>query len=178
MKIIGIGGSLRHPSCTYQVLQLALKRINSKNGNAELIDLRELKLPFCDGSDSYTLYPDVEYFKHQVKTSNGILLASPEYHGSVSGVLKNALDLLDEDDIRGKVVGLIAVLGGVHSTNAINTLRIICRQLHCWVLPDQLVIPHVRESLSEQGQFKDPSHEERLNIMIDHFVSAVHRFSI
>ncbi len=175
MKIVAIGGSLRPHSYTYQALQIALNSIQDPAIQTELIDLRTLHLPFCDGSSLYTDFPDVDLFRQKVKSASGILLATPEYHGSLSGVLKNALDLLDIDQLEGKAVGLIAVVGGVHSTNALNTLRLICRQLHCWVLPDQLIIPYAATHFDANGQLIDKQLEERLLKMTHYLVEIADR---
>jgi FMN reductase len=177
MKILGIGGSLRQGSYTYQALEHALSKVREWKAEADLIDLRQYQLPFCDGSSAYPDYPDVERFRRQVQSASGLILATPEYHGSVSGVLKNALDLLSEEHVKGKVVALMAVVGGVHSTNAINTLRLICRHLHCWVLPEQLVIPHVQDAFDERGGFVEAEIEERLNRVICHLVEAAGRLA-
>ena len=114
----------------------------------------------------------MELFRSSVKSSTALLLASPEYHGDISGVLKNALDLLEEEHMVGKVVALLAVVGGVHSTHALNTMRLICRQLHCWVLPEQVIIPHAEECFDEKGQLKDKQIEERLDHLIAHLLRA------
>jgi NAD(P)H-dependent FMN reductase len=177
MKIVGIGGSLRSQSYTYQVLKLSLQCLSQSEVETSLVDLRLLHLPFCDGSERYANYPDVVLFKQQIQEADGIVLATPEYHGSVSGVLKNALDLLDEEQMRGKVVALIAVVGGVHSTNAINTLRIICRQLHSWVLPEQIIIPNALENFDAEGQLLDPALKNRLNDMMQHLVQTSRRLA-
>lgn len=172
MKIVGIGGSLRPDSYSYHVLKIALKYIEEYGVKSELIDLRQLNLPFCSGDIHYPDYPDVDWLRKQIQSATGMIVVTPEYHGSVSGVLKNVFDLLDEEDIRGKVIGLMAVLGGVHSTNAINTLRLICRHLHCWVLPDQIVVPQVAQAFTDRGEFKDQLLEERIKKFIYHFVVA------
>lgn len=177
-NLIAIGGSLRFDSYTYQILKIALQQLEKKEIKSTLLDLRQMKLPFCTGEQEYLSYPDVETFRQQVKSAQGILLATPEYHGSVSGVLKNALDLLDEEHCRGKVVGLIAVAGGVHSTNAINTLRIICRHLHCWVLPEQLVIAQAQQSFDAEGNLIDPALRERLDQLLDHLIEAMQRLGL
>jgi FMN reductase len=139
--------------------------------------LRNLHLPFCSGESSYPDYPDVELFRKTIQSANGLLLSTPEYHGTLSGVLKNALDLLEEQHIADKVVGLIAVVGGVYSTNALNAMRLVCRQLHCWVLPDQLVIPYSEESFNAQGELKDRELEKRLEKLVEHLATAVRKLS-
>lgn len=177
IKIAALGGSLRPQSFTYRVLELALKKAAMHDISTEMIDLRKLHLPFCSGLSIYPNYPDVEALRQSVRSARGLLLSTPEYHGSISGVLKNALDLMEEEHLAGKVVGLIAVIGGAHSTNALNTLRLICRQLHCWVLPEQLVIPYSDESFNEQGELKDRALEERLEKMVDHLVVATRKLN-
>lgn len=177
LKIVALGGSLRPHSITYQILEIALQKIEKQGIVTELIDLRHLHLPFCTGESHYPDYPDVEILRTSIQSASGILLATPEYHGSVSGVLKNALDLLEESHLTGKVVGLIAIVGGVHSTNAINTLRLIFRQLHCWVLPEQIVIPSAEESLDLNGKLRDPGVEKRLDTLIYHLIDASQKLS-
>jgi len=71
----------------------------------EIIDLRKLSLPFCNGGDDYSDYPDVAKMQQTVKSAAGLILATPEYHGSVSGVMKNALDLMSFEELSGKVAG-------------------------------------------------------------------------
>lgn len=177
LNIVALGGSLRPQSLTYRALELALKKACAPDISTQLIDLRALHLPFCSGDSSYPHDPDVEVLRNAIQTANGVLLATPEYHGTLSGVLKNALDLLEEQHLAGKVVGLIAIVGGAHSTNALNAMRLICRQLHSWVLPDQLVIPYSEENFNAQGELKDRELERKLEKLIEHLVSAVRKLS-
>jgi FMN reductase len=176
IKIAGLGGSLRSDSLTYRALELALKKTASRGFQTEMIDLRTMDLPFCSGKEAYPDHPDVHLLRQSIQASSGLFLATPEYHGNVSGVLKNALDLLEEVHFSGKVVGLIAVLGGTHSTNALNTLRLVCRQLHCWVLPEQLVIPYSEGSFNAQGELNDVTLGQRLEKMVEHLTGAVQKF--
>lgn len=97
-----------------------------------------MTLPFCNGGDDYTDYPDVAKLRQAVTQADGLILATPEYHGSISGVLKNALDLMSFDELSDKVVGLISVLGGQSNSNALNDLRVILRWVHGWVIPEQI----------------------------------------
>jgi len=67
--------------------------------------------------------PDVERLRNTVKQADGLILATPEYHGGVSGVLKNALDLMGFEQLDSKVTGIISVLGGQSNSNALNELH-------------------------------------------------------
>lgn len=177
MKIAVIAGSMRLNSFSSQTSKLAMKALSNKGADIEILDLKNLSLPFCNGSRDYPSYPDVQRLKDAILSANGLLIVTPEYHGSLSGVLKNALDLLDESHFRGKTVALIAVMGGIPSNNAINTLRIIFRQLHAWVLPEQLIIPNIDDTFDENGEFLDPLLAARLDEMADHLIKMTEKLS-
>jgi FMN reductase len=90
-------------------------------------------------------------------------LATPEYHGSVSGVLKNALDLMSFDQLSDKVAGLISVLGGQSNSNALNDLRVIMRWVHAWVIPEQIAIGQAWKAFDPDGNLLDEKLSERFN---------------
>lgn len=175
MKVVGLGGSLRRDSLTYTALNLALAHVHEQGVETELIDLRTLRLPFCSGEIEYPDFPDVEILRQKIKSAHGVIVATPEYHGCISGVLKNVFDLLDFDHVQGKVFALIAVLGGEQSSNAVNTLRMICRHLHAWVLPQQLVISHSDKAFDAAGELSDPLLHRRMEEMTVSFVHSLHR---
>jgi NAD(P)H-dependent FMN reductase len=164
ITVIGICGSLRNISYTRAALKIALKGAEESGVNTELIDLREYNLVFCDGGESEEDYPeDVHRLKKKVYEAEGIILGTPEYHGSVSGVLKNALDLLGFREFEGKMVGLVGVSGGeMGAVNALNSLRNIGRSLRAWVLPSQVSIPQVANIFDSDGNIKNKNLENRL----------------
>ena len=125
---------------------------------------QRLQIPFCDErSDPSTYPPDVALLRRTVGEAHGLLLGSPEYHGSMSGALKNALDLLSHEEMEGKMVGLVAVAGGSQSaTGTLLHMRTVCRHLHAWVLPRQVSISRIGDAFTQEGHLKDPSHERRL----------------
>lgn len=169
VKIIGIAGSLRKDSYSQLALEIAAQRLQALGAEVEILDLRLLKLPFCDGGDEYPEYPDVEKLQNAVKNADGLILATPEYHGSVSGVLKNALDLMSFDQLSDKVVGLISVLGGQPNSNALNDLRVIMRWVHAWVIPEQIGIGQVWKAFSQEGKLVD----EKLSQRFDQFAQSL-----
>ncbi|MGF1514514.1 MAG: NADPH-dependent FMN reductase [Elainellaceae cyanobacterium] len=162
-KIVGIGGSLRTDSYSMQALHLAIARAKALGAEVEVLDLREMTLPFCDGGDDYPDHPDVAKLQSTVKQADGLILATPEYHGSVSGVIKNALDLMSFDELSGKVAGLISVLGGQPNSNALNELRLIMRWVHAWVIPEQIAIGRAWQAFEDDGTLKDEKLGERFD---------------
>jgi FMN reductase len=169
VKIVGIGGSLRPNSYTHLALQTAAQRLEALGAEVEIIDLRQWQLPFCNGGKEYSEYPDVQRLRDTVRNTDGLILATPEYHGGVSGVLKNALDLLSFDELSGKVTGLISVLGGQSNSNALNDLRLIVRWVHGWVIPEQIAVGQAYSAFNPEGKLLD----EKLSQRFDQFAQSL-----
>ena len=169
VKIVGIAGSLRNSSYSVRALEEAITRVEALGAEVEILDLREMNLPFCDGGDEYPEYPDVTKLRDVVKAADGLILATPEYHGSVSGVLKNALDLMSFEHLSDKVVGSISVLGGQSNSNALNDLRIIVRWVHGWVIPEQIAVGQAWQAFDKEGKLTD----EKLSQRFDKFAQSL-----
>jgi FMN reductase len=169
VKILGIGGSLRSGSYSQMALRLAAQRVEALGAEVEILDLREMQLPFCTGGQEYPDYPDVQRLQDAVRSADGLILATPEYHGSVSGVLKNALDLMSFDQLSDKVVGLISVLGGQSNSNALNDLRVIMRWVHAWVIPEQIAVGQAWNAFNSEGKLLD----EKLSQRFDQFAQSL-----
>lgn len=163
VKIVALCGSLREKSYTRMALKIALEGAAEYNTETQLIDLRQFKIPFCDDSKENYNAPDVLKISKLIKESDGVIIGSPEYHGSYTGVLKNLLDLLGFEEFQGKMIGLVGIAGGsLGATNTLNGLRTIGRQLHGWVLPGQVSIPRASGAFNEFGRLNDEKLETRL----------------
>jgi NAD(P)H-dependent FMN reductase len=169
VKIVGISGSLRPESYSAQALNLVTTRVRALGAEVKILDLRTMSLPFCNGTDEYQDYPDVEKLRKAVKEADGLILVTPEYHGSVSGVLKNALDLMGFEELSDKVTGLISVLGGQSNSNALNDLRTIMRWVHAWVIPEQVAIAQAWKAFDQDGKLLD----EKLSQRFDQFAQSL-----
>jgi FMN reductase len=164
IHVVGLCGSLRQGSTSRMALNVALRGAESSGAETRLLDLGPYDLPFCRGKEQEVHYPaNVQRFRADVRWGDGILLATPEYHGSFSGVLKNALDLMGFEEFEGKMVGLVGVSGGrLGASDAMNTLRAVGRVLHAWVVPTQASVPAAFEAFDDRGEPKDPLVTERL----------------
>jgi len=161
IKIIAICGSLRENSLTRRSLEICLYGAEKAGVETQLIDLRSYNLVFCNGNPEDDYPEDVLRLRQQVKNAHGVILGTPEYHGSYSGVLKNALDLMGFEEFEGKMIGLVGVsAGALGANNAINTLRSVGRSLHAWVVPDQVSIPLADEVFA--GDKVDAGTKQRL----------------
>ncbi len=164
LHVVGLCGSLRSGSFTRMALHVALRGAEGPGVTTQLLDLDAFDLPFCRGKDNQTTYGEnVRRFRASLREADGIVIATPEYHGSFSGVVKNALDLAGFEEFEGKMVGLIGVSGGRNgASDALNTLRAIGRSLHAWVVPTQATISGAWEAFQENGETRDPQDARRL----------------
>ncbi len=142
IKVLGICGSLRTPSVTSHAVQVALEGARVAGAEISFLDLADLDLPLCDGRDDDSTYPEsVLKFRTAIKDVQGVILGTPEYHNSLTGALKNALDLCSFAEFEHKMVGVIGVAGGgMGAINSINHLRTIMRGVGAWVVPNQVSI--------------------------------------
>lgn len=162
--VVGICGSIRRGSYTRLAVQVALQAAQEVGAQTRLIDLKDYQLVFCDGKTDESAFPaDVLKLRGEVRQAGGIILGTPEYHGSFSGVLKNALDLMGSDEIKGKMIGLVGVSGGaLGATHALDSLRAVGRALHAWVIPEQASIPEAWKVFDTSGNLKDRDLEKRV----------------
>lgn len=164
MRVISLCGSLRPESTTERALGVALDAARAAGAEVATLNLRELNLPLCDGREDISTYSgDAPRFIQQIAAADALLVGSPEYHGSLTGALKNALDLLRQEELKGKMVGLLATARGeAGAMNTLNHLRHIFRWMDAWVLPTQVSIPKAQLAFDEQGAIVRPGLEADL----------------
>jgi FMN reductase len=157
-----ICGSLRPQSYTRRALAIAARELEGQGATVDVIDLVELDLPLCDGPRDTDDHPGKLQLKERVRRADGLLLGSPEYHSSMSGVLKNTLDLLTSEEVRGKLFGLLGVSGGeAGAVNTLGHLRYVVRGIGGWSLPAQISIPNAVHAF-DGDRLKDPKLEARI----------------
>jgi FMN reductase len=163
IRITGVCGSLCANGVTKKALAIALQGAAEYNAETALLELRDLNLVFYGSVSKDDYPPDVIQLRQALKNSHGIILATPEYHGSLTGALKNMLDLMSIEEFETKIIGLVGVAGGhIGAINSLNTMKTICRNLHCWVLPQEVSIANSSQTFNDDGTVKDLETEERL----------------
>lgn len=114
MRILGIAGSLRAGSYNRELLRLARTLLPPGVELVEWDGLREL--PAFDEDTEMLEHPPVERLRAAVREADAVLIATPEYNGSIPGALKNALDWasrpVEENVFRGKPVAVIGASAG------------------------------------------------------------------
>ncbi len=148
IKIVGMGGSLVAPAHSLAALKLALASAAAKGAETELLDLGQLDIPLFSSERAKEVPADAQRMCDKVYEADALIWASPLYHGTVSGLFKNAVDwleLLSKQEpkyLTNKFVGLISTAGGTQGLQAINTMEYMVRALRGWTVP--LVVPIAR----------------------------------
>ncbi len=153
MRIVTLSGSLRVGSTTARAVALAGEAAVAAGACVTAVALHDLNLPFCDGRpDEATYGGDTQALRATIQEADGLLIGSPNYHGSMAGALKNALDLLGPEAMRDQLVGLVATArGDAGAMNTLNHLRHVCRWMNAWVIPVEVSIPRAQDAFDAEG---------------------------
>nr|WP_183600814.1 NADPH-dependent FMN reductase [Paenibacillus phyllosphaerae] len=175
MKILFVAGS-NHPSATSTNLSLYLERLARAQGfDTSFCNLHAEPLPFYSPQGIGAEEANVRAFKRQLQEADAIVLASPEYHGSISGVLKNALDFASQDDFRGKPVLSVSSAGGAVGVSSLQQLQAIVRNLHGINAPEWLSIGSAQRRPFEKASHGDyeveSSIEDRIHRVLGSFLT-------
>lgn len=174
IRVVGLSGSLREESFTRRVVQIALQGAEAAGAEVEFLDLREHPIPLLDDK-SEVVPEEVAWMRDKVEAAHGIILGTPEFHGSYSGVLKNALDWMGFDHFEGKIVGLVAVSGGgIGGIAAMEHLRTVIRAIHGWVVPTQAGVPKAWQEFDEGLDDRLQKRIEAVGGEVTHFAALHH----
>jgi FMN reductase len=168
--IVGLGGTEREGSVTEACLREVLLGAERSGARVQLFSARALELPMYnptvgDRSERALALIDA------VRECNGLVLGSPAYHGGLSGLVKNALDYLEDlhDDPRpyldGRAVGgIVCAYGGQATATTLSSLRNMIHALRGWPTPLGVTVcsDFVRAS---DGTLTDEHLRSRLRIM-------------
>lgn len=143
--VVAICGSLSTESDTRASLGVVQDAAAAAGATTDLVDLRHLDLPTFDPDARDR--GDAAELRRRVGAADAVVLGTPNYHGSYSGALKNALDYLGREELGGTTVGLLVVAGGSFPTPALEHLRTVVRTVGGWTLPHQVAVPRTRETV-------------------------------
>ncbi|RQS16019.1 NAD(P)H-dependent oxidoreductase [Burkholderia sp. Bp9002] len=136
--IVGILGSGGNDSLCRLGLMVVAAQVRASGAQFDLVDLKQEFRDLHEPADYASPPPgsQTERLRRRVARASGIVLATPVYHGSFSGLLKNALDHLQVGAFRRRAVGLVTAGGGPRTANAAaEPLRGVVRALAGWATP-------------------------------------------
>ncbi len=117
MKLLGLSGSpaknagSRTLNAVMQVVQFACE----ENGSiqAETINVRDMNIELCDGRDPALYEGDTKQLINKIVKADALVLGTPVYRGSYTGILKNVFDVIPNNALVGKPVAVL-VTGSTH----------------------------------------------------------------
>ena len=166
-KVLAFAGSTRADSFNKKLVQTAATFAEEAGATVTLVDLRDYPLPLYDGDLEESAGPPPEEattLYELFKSHDALLISSPEYNSSISGVLKNAIDWVSRPRdgepplaaFSGKVAGLLSAspgqLGGLRG---LVHLRSILGNIGMFVIPEQVAVGAAHEAFAEDGSLVD-----------------------
>jgi FMN reductase len=171
LSIVGIGGTTSPSSSTEQALVVALRAAEAEGADVALFDGSFLaSLPhYAVGVVQSS--PAAQRLVAAVRGAHGLVIASPGYHGSISGLVKNAIDYVEETSkdarvyLDGLPVGLIVTAYGWQATGStLATMRSIVHALRGWPTPLGAAIRSV-SGMFKDGACSDPGANAQLELV-------------
>ncbi|TWE14459.1 FMN reductase [Prauserella muralis] len=171
MRVLGIGGSLREGSQSERALRIALAGAEEAGAQTVALAGSALSLPFYDAAVAERSAEALALVE-AVRTADGVIVVSPGYHGALSGLVKNALDYVEDlrSDVRpylhGRAVGLIAVANGWQAAvTTLDQLRTIAHALRGWPTPLGGTVNTAEVKFDEAGGASDSRVADKLRLI-------------
>lgn len=165
-RILAFAGSTRADSFNKKLVRVAADAARGAGGDVTMLDLRDIPMPLYDGDleAAEGLPENARRFKALMLAHDGLLISSPEYNSSISGVLKNAIDWASRTEpgegslaaFEGKVAALMSASpGALGGLRGLVTVRSILGNIRVLVLPNQVAVARAHEAFKPEGTLSD-----------------------
>jgi chromate reductase, NAD(P)H dehydrogenase (quinone) len=182
-------GSARKESLNKKLAKIASESAARAGAQTTLIDLRDYPIPLYDGDlEAASGVPETARALRQLMADHqGLIIASPEYNGFITPLLKNTLDWISRPDgaedglalYRDKVALLLSASpGGFGGIRSLALARQLLGNLGVIVLPDQLAVPHAQQAFAADGALSDAKQQANLDRMTAKLVRTVRNLNV
>ncbi len=162
VKILGINGSMREEAHSARSLNLVLEAAREHGAQTRVLDLRHTRLPMYNPDAAAAEDFAVSKATEMVEWANCFVLASPDYHGSMSGTLKNFLDHY-WTEFAGKLFTYVCA-SHEKGLTAMDQMRTVVRQCYGWSLPYGVAV-NGDTDFDAEGQMKNQNVARRLRML-------------
>lgn len=185
-KILCLSGSARSASFNTRLLDAAVRLLEEREVDVTRAlpeDLAALPLMNQDLEAASGLPEQARSLKAAFHAADGLLLACPEYNGSITPLLKNTIDWVSRPDdalpapacFQERPMALIAASpGGLGGLRGLRHVREILGNLSAMVVPRQFALAKAADAFDEQGALRDSRHQEALAGVVDDLLLWVH----
>jgi FMN reductase len=181
LRVLGIGGTARPGSSTELALTAALAAAKRAGASTRLLPASELDLPLYEPHRPRR-DPRAIHLLELVSEADGFMIASPGYHGGISGLVKNALDYLEDlkdaprPYLEGRAVGcIVCAMGWQGTVTALQALRTTVHALRGWPTPLGITLNSAHPVFDADGALLDSETEGRFAALADQVVGFARR---
>jgi len=162
LKVLGVGSSMREGSYGTRALKIVLDRMEKLQAETHLLDLRKVKMPTFNPNSSVQPGKRKREVTEEVNWADVFILATPDYHGSMSGPMKNFLDHYWQE-FAGKTFGYICT-SHEKGLTVMDQMRTAVRQCYGWSLPYGISV-NGEEDFNEAGEIVNSFLAKRLRML-------------
>lgn len=171
--VVGIGGTTRTGSSTERALRLGLSLAEARGARTRLFDGDFLSgLPIYNPETPERTAAEAEIVA-TVREADALIIASPGYHGGIAGMVKNAIDLLEDTAKDERVyfdrlpVGLIVTAYGWQATGStLAALRSVVHAMRGWPTPIGVAVNSLETRFDEESQCSEVRVVDQLEAMV------------
>src|SRR5436305_651945 len=161
LKILAVVGSLQRESVTRAVIGYVAEQLRATGCAVDVLDFEKEPLALYNPDTAYDL-PGYAELMARVERADVVDLGTPDYHGSVSGAMKNFLDHFWHE-FAGKLFATI-VASHEKGLTVTDQLRTVARQCYAWTLP--YGVSFMEEKDVKAGQIISDSLQKRLQMLV------------
>ena len=162
LKVLGVGSSMREGSYGTRALKIVLDRMEKLQAETHLLDLHKVKMPTFSPNSSVQSGKRIREVTEEVNWADVFILATPDYHGSMSGPMKNFLDHYWQE-FAGKTFGYIST-SHEKGLTVMDQMRTAVRQCYGWSLPYGISV-NGEEDFNEDGELVNSLLAKRLRML-------------
>lgn len=174
IRIVAVCGSVRPGNYTSMALDLVVDELrNQQRVTVDVVNPATLNLPF-PGTDPKS--EATKALQSLVKGATGVVLSTPEYHGSFSSVIKLVIENLGfPSALAGKPVALLGVAAGaIGAIKSLEQLRGVCAHIGAIALPLPVSVANVQKVFDSSGRCLDPGVEKLVRGVASNLMNYIH----
>lgn len=174
IRIAVVVGTVRPGNYTAMATNLVVEELKQHGVGVDIIDLASVALAFPGAPNHET---SSRAMQERLKNVTGIVLATPEYHGTFSAALKLAIENMGFPSVlAGKPVALLGVAAGaIGAIKSLEQLRGVCSHVGAIVLPGPVSVAGVQKVFDAEGKCSDAAVEKRIRQVANGLLEYIHK---